>query len=96
MFLSLLVFVSMVPLAANCQCYTENKVLFYGPTTESYYQSVVSTLGYTVEVADTTTWSSMTADDFSRYNAIIFADPDSSSGLLNTYIVSICHCNSKR
>jgi hypothetical protein len=53
-------------------------ILIYGPTlfgSPENEQTIAQSLGYTVTVADESTWSQMTTADFASYNTIVFGDP---------------------
>jgi hypothetical protein len=56
----------------------EVSILIYGPSLNGSprnEQTVAERLGYSVTVADESTWSSYTTDDFASYDAIVFGDP---------------------
>lgn len=66
-------------------------ILIYGPTlwtSTPNEQTLAQAAGYTVTVATTDQWSSMTTAQFAAYNAIVFGDPDCSGDptILNTAI----------
>jgi hypothetical protein len=52
--------------------------LIFGPTLNGFpsnEESLAQAAGFTVTVADASTWSSMTTAQFSTYSAIVFGDP---------------------
>jgi hypothetical protein len=70
---------------------TGKSVLIYGPTlngSPNNEQTLAQAAGYTVTVASTTTWASMTTAQFASYNAIVFGDPSCGGdpSILNTAV----------
>src|SRR4051794_23003562 len=62
------------------QALAVDKVLVLGSSVSGGASSIEATkaasLGFTVDVVDSATWSSMTAADFASYRAIILGDPN--------------------